>query len=73
MKILHLPGAEQLLIIAIAANAIFIIAALNEVWGSNKVNKIEKIMWTSAFISIGFLGVLAGIIYLSMGRKCLVK
>ncbi len=54
MKILHLPGAEQLLIVGMVTNGVFVVAALSEVWRSERIDKNEKIMWTIAFIFIGF-------------------
>jgi hypothetical protein len=53
MKILHLPGAEQLLIVGMVTNGVFVIAALSEVWRSERIDKNEKIMWTIAFIFMG--------------------
>lgn len=50
MKIMHLPGANELLIIGMAANGVFIVSALSEVWVSNKINTNEKVKWTIAFI-----------------------
>ena len=58
MNILHLPGADILLIIGILANGIFIVSALSEVWGPVRINTNEKIMWTIAFIFMEFLGAL---------------
>ena len=72
MKILHLPGAEQLLIVGMVTNGVFVIAALSEVWRSERIDKNEKIMWTIAFIFMGFLGTIAGIVYLLLGRKRVV-
>ena len=72
MKIMHLPGANELLIIGMAANGIFIVSALSEVWGSVRINTNEKVMWTIAFIFMGFLGALAGILYVVMGRKRII-
>lgn len=72
MKIMHLPGADELLIIGMAANGVFIVSALSEVWGSVRINTNEKVMWTIAFIFMGFLGALAGILYVVMGRKRIV-
>jgi lipid-A-disaccharide synthase-like uncharacterized protein len=69
MKIMHLPGADALLIIGIVANVVFIISALSEVLGSQRINSNEKIMWTLAFIFMGFLGALAGLIYVLLARK----
>lgn len=72
MKILHLPGAEQLLIVGMVTNGVFVVTALSEVWRSERIDKNEKIMWTIAFIFIGFLGTIAGIVYLLLGRKRIV-
>jgi predicted membrane channel-forming protein YqfA (hemolysin III family) len=72
MKILHLPGAEQLLMVGVVSNGVFVVSALTEVWRSVKINKNEKIMWTIAFIFMGFLGAIAGIVYLLLGRKRIV-
>jgi predicted membrane channel-forming protein YqfA (hemolysin III family) len=72
MKILHLPGAEQLLIVGMVTNGVFVVGALSEVWRSERIDKNEKIMWTIAFIFIGFLGTIAGIVYLLLGRKRVV-
>ena len=72
LKILHLPGAEQLLIVGMVTNGVFIVTALSEVWRSERIDKNEKIMWTIAFIFIGFLGTIAGIVYLLLGRKRIV-
>ena len=72
MKILHLPGAEQLLIVGVVTNGVFVVTALSEVWRSERIDKNEKIMWTIAFIFIGFLGTIAGIVYLLLGRKRIV-
>jgi hypothetical protein len=71
MKILHLPGAEQLLIVGMVTNGVFVATALSEVWRSERIDKNEKIMWTIAFIFMGF-GALAGILYILMGRKRVV-
>ena len=72
MKILHLPGAEHLLIVGMVTNGVFVVAALSEVWRSERIDKNEKIMWTIAFIFMGFLGTMAGIVYLLLGRKRVV-
>ena len=72
MKIMHLPGADALLIIGMVANGAFIVSALSEVWGSVRINTNEKVMWTIAFIFMGFLGAIAGILYVVMGRKRIV-
>ncbi len=72
MKIMHLPGADALLIIGMVANGVFIVSALSEVWVSVRINTNEKVIWTIAFIFMGFLGAIAGILYVVMGRKRIV-
>jgi predicted membrane channel-forming protein YqfA (hemolysin III family) len=72
MKILHLPGAEQLLMVGVVSNGVFVVSALTEVWRSVRIDKNEKIMWTIAFVFMGFLGAIAGIVYLLLGRKRVV-
>jgi type IV secretory pathway component VirB8 len=72
MKILHLPGAEELLIVAVVSNGVFVVSALIEVWRSVRIDKNEKIMWTIAFVFMGLLGAIAGIVYLLLGRKRIV-
>ena len=69
MKITHLPGAEELLIIGIVGHVVFIVSALNEVWTSIRIEKHEKIMWTISFI---FTGTLGPIIYFLLRRKRVV-
>jgi len=69
MKLLHLPGADQLLIVGMVGNGVFVVSALSEVWRSEKINKNEQIMWTIAFIFMGFLGAIAGLLYIVMRRK----
>lgn len=69
MKILHLPGADQLLIIGMVSNGVFVVSALSELWRSARIDKNEKIMWTIAFVFMGYLGAIAGIVYLLLGRK----
>lgn len=72
MKIMHFAGADALLIIGMVVNGVFIVSALSEVWGSVRINTSEKVMWTIAFIFMGFLGALAGILYVILGRKRIV-
>jgi type IV secretory pathway component VirB8 len=51
------------------SNGVFVVSALSEVWRSERIDKNEKIMWTIAFVFMGFLGAIAGIVYLLLGRK----
>jgi hypothetical protein len=54
------------------ANGVFIVAALSEIWGSVRINSNEKFMWTIAFIFMGILGALSGMLYVLMGRKRII-
>jgi hypothetical protein len=69
-KIMHLPIAEELLIIGIISHYLVAILAMFEIWQSGKIERIEKIMWTVAFL---FLGGLAGLLYILVGRKRIVS
>ncbi len=69
-KIMHLPFAEELLFIGIISHFLVAILAMFEIWQSGKIERIEKIMWTVAFL---FLGGLAGLLYILDGRKRIVS
>jgi hypothetical protein len=65
-KIRHTGIADILLAIGLVATAIFIVAAVYEVWSSAKIQHRKKILWTIALI-LG--GTIAGLIYVVIGRK----
>ncbi len=69
-KMMHLPFAEELLIIGIISHYLVAILAMLEIWQSGKIERIEKIMWTVAFL---FLGGLAGLLYVFVGRKRIIS
>ena len=69
-KIMHLPFAEELLFIVIISHFLVAILALFEIWQSGKIERIEKIMWTIAFL---FLGGLVGLLYVLVGRKRIIS
>ena len=69
LKIMHVPTAELLLQISISFYLLFAALALFEIYKSNRIETIEKIMWT---IGLLFLGSIAGILYLVTGRKRIV-
>lgn len=48
----------------------YIVMALKEIYSSNRVNLIEKIMWTICFIGLNWF---AGLIYLLFGRKRILR
>ena len=68
-KIMHFPYAELLLEISIVSYLIFAALALYEIYQSNKIETLEKVMWT---IGLLFLGSIIGILYLVTGRKRIV-
>ena len=70
LKIMHSPFGNLLLEISFAFYLVFAVLALYEVFQSNKIETVEKIMWT---IGILFLGSIIGIIYLLLGRKRIVN
>jgi hypothetical protein len=66
LKIMHAPGADSLLVAAMAFNILFVILAIIEVRRSQRIPFHEKTMWTVGFIL--FSGI-AGLVYLLMGRR----
>ena len=66
LKIMHLEGAEALLIIGLLSTLVFIATAIYEVITSKQIDNFEKAMWTFAFI---FLSGITGIIYFLVGRR----
>ncbi len=70
LKILHIPGATELLTIGLLLILVFIFSALYEIYSSNRINLSEKIMWTTAFIVFTML---AAILYLAVGRPRLMR
>lgn len=66
LKIMHSPFADLLLELSFAFYLVFAVLALYEVFQSNKIETVEKIMWT---IGLLFLGSIIGILYLLLGRK----
>ena len=65
LKIFHLPGATVLVPITIILTAVYVVAALYEIYGSKRVSLNEKLIWTVGFIFFGFI---AGILYYFVGR-----
>ena len=70
LKIMHSPFADLLLELSFAFYLVFAVLALYEVFQSNKIETVEKIMWT---IGILFLGSIVGILYLLLVRKRIVS
>lgn len=69
LKIVHRPGADSLMMLSFLAGAVFIITAIREVAGSQKIDRLEKMMWIVGFL---FLTGIAGLVYVFSGRKRVV-
>ena len=69
-KYLNLPGQSLFTFINLPFMAIYIVLALKEIYNSNRVNLIEKIMWTIGFIGLGWI---PGLIYLLFARKRILR
>lgn len=69
LKINHNSGADFMIIIGIIATLFYIVIGIIEVNKSNKINNSEKVMWTIGFIALNFL---AGLLYLTSGRKRII-
>jgi hypothetical protein len=65
LKIMHAPGADILLAVALIAGFVFAALALSEILPSS-INKPEKLMWIFGFL---FLNWIAVILYLAIGRN----
>jgi hypothetical protein len=48
----------------------YIVMALKEIYSSNRVNMIEKVMWTISFIGLSWF---VGLIYLLFARKRILR
>lgn len=66
LKLTHVQGADNWLIIGLIASLIFIVIAIYEIWSSKRIDRSEKTMWTLAFV---FFSSIAGLIYILVGRK----
>jgi hypothetical protein len=70
IKYSNLPGGNVLMLINLPFIVTYIVMALKEIYGSNKVNLIEKIMWTICLIGLNWF---AGLIYLLFARKRVLR
>ncbi len=59
-----------ILIFSVIMYLVFIFLGLMEIYGSKAINKNEKFMWTIGFV---FMTLIAGIAYLIVGRKRVLK
>lgn len=65
LKIMHVPGADIMLAVALIGGFAFAVFALWEILPSS-ISKIEKLMWIVGFL---FLNWLAAVLYLAVGRN----
>ena len=69
LKIMHWKYAQPILVIGIALTLAYVFLEISEVNNSKKINKSEKIMWTTGFIFFSFI---TALIYLLSGRKRII-
>ena len=65
-KIMHMQGADVLLIIGLISSVVFIATALYEINTSANIDAREKLMWT---IGLMFMTGIAGIFYMVSRRR----
>lgn len=65
-----LPGRNLLLLFFFVLTIAWIIFALKEIYHSNRISLIEKIMWTISFITVNWI---AGLCYLLFKRPKIFK
>ncbi len=68
-KIMHWPFATVFMTIGIMSLVIFIVASVNEILKSKKIEGAEKFMWVMGFL---FFGIFTGLLYLSGSRKKII-
>jgi hypothetical protein len=68
-KIMHLGGSEWLLGAGMVSTVVFTVMALWEVLTKAPVRGFEKLMW---IVGLLFMPLLAGLLYLLVGRKRLL-
>lgn len=69
-KIQHWTNANLLLTLGLMATLLFIMLSLYEIFNSDRITKNEKVMWSVGFL---FTGTITGIVYMTMGRKRIIK
>jgi tellurite resistance protein TehA-like permease len=70
LKYFNLPGRNLVLLFYLLLTLVWIIFALNEIYRSNRISSIEKIMWTISFIGVYWI---AGLCYLAFRRPKIFK
>jgi len=66
----NLPGRNLVLLFYIMLTLMWIIFALKEIYRSNRISSMEKIMWTISFIGVNWI---AGLCYLIFTRPRIFK
>jgi len=69
MKIIHLPFANIFLTIGLISLVVFIVASVNEILKSKKIEGTEKFMWIMGFL---FFGMFTGLLYVLEYRKKII-
>ena len=65
-----LPGRNIVLLLYIVFSLLWIIFALREIYPSDRISSIEKIMWTISFVGVNWI---AGLCYLTFRRRKIFK
>ncbi len=69
-KISHSSSSEVWLTVTMILAIVFVVCALYEILNSRNLNRSEKFMWVFAFV---FFNLIAGIIYIIIGRKKVIS
>ena len=65
-KIVHLPYANVLLGIGLAAIILSTVLSLYEIHSSSRIKTLEKVVWTLGFVLMNWI---TGLVYILAGRK----
>jgi L-cystine uptake protein TcyP (sodium:dicarboxylate symporter family) len=69
-KIMHWGYSQPILMVGLLLTLAYIIIGIIEVNNSNKIGKLEKVIWTISFI---FLCFITALFYLFFNRKRIVQ
>ena len=70
LKIMHISAGQIFIPLGLLFTLVYVIIALYEIYGSNRITVNEKIMWTAGFI---ILSAITGLLYLFMGRPRILR
>lgn len=65
LKILHLPGGSEVLIVSMAFTLAFIVIGLMDVFRT-RIRPIEKLMWLTGFLFVSWI---TGIVYYFVSKR----